>query len=402
MKRKPVLAVVAVFVIIAVLGLFSGCTKNGVKKVVVLGDSIAEAVIGPSPITERYNYGYYGLLDQVNPNLEVYNASVSGHESGHLLDILNQDLPSYTRDKKIYKNPNSRNIVNKIQEADIVHVSIFGNDLLGEYMNEILENFVNADYDGKFDGLTEEQKSEKLKDPDFLKGVSDRLHKIMYSGTTHDETGLWSGNVDENAKALVERLSQLKKKDAKVFVQKIYSPIHSKTNLVMKKVKDAVKEKKGLDFNTEEGRKYLNNITKQIIKVLFNPLEKYIEGKSDFSTIDPLPYYESYANGNDEKARELIFPDGIHPTNIGHALLFQLTQNEFHKKGIISDADFKKALKNYKNLRTQQYKRLFKSNKLSEDNKIYRKIKKAKTIEEVTQIYFDAIKGKTPNLVRNY
>ena len=135
---------------------------------------------------------------------------------------------------------------------------------------------------------------------------------------------------------------------------------------------------------------------------MFNPLEKYIEGKSDFSTIDPLPYYESYANGNDEKARELIFPDGIHPTNIGHALLFQLTQNEFHKKGIISDTDFKKALKNYKNLRTQQYKRLFKSNKLSEDNKIYRKIKKAKTIEEVTQIYFDAIKGKTPNLVRNY
>jgi len=402
MKRKPILAVVATFVIIAVLGLFSGCTKAGTKKVVILGDSIAEAVIGPSPITERYNYGYYGLLDQVNPKLEVYNGSVSGHESGHLLDILNSDLPSYTREGKVYKNPNSRNILNKVREADIIHVSIFGNDLLGEYMNEILENFVNADYDGKFSGLTEEQISEKLKDPNFVEEVSKRLHKIMYSGTTHDETGLWTGNVNTNAEALVKRLSELKKKNAKVFIQKIYSPIHSKTNLITKKVKDTVKEKKGLDFDTEEGRTYLNNITKQIIKVLFNPIEEQIKGKNDFSTIDPLPYFASYANGNDEKVRELIFPDGIHPTNIGHALLFQLTQNEFHKKGIISDVDSKKALKNYKSLRIQQHKRLFKSNKPSEDNKIYQKIKKAKTIEEVTQIYFDAIKGKTPKLVRNY
>lgn len=376
------------------VGLFSACNKTGKKKIVILGDSIAEAVIGPSPITERYNYGYYGLLEQCNKNFEVYNGSVSGHESGHLIDMLNGDLPSYTKGNEIFRVPNSRNLVDRVKNADILHISIFGNDLLGEYMNEILEDFIKADED-RFNSLTKINDNEEMSMK--LESISKRMDKIMYSSTNADDTSLWKGNVNQNAKELVEVIEKTKKKGAKVFFQKIYNPIVEGTNLVSKSVKETLKSRRNLEFETSEGRKYLKKLTTEMIRILFLPLEKEIKDKKDYYTIDPQEHFNNIAKDDESRLKDLIFPDYVHPSNEGHSHLFILTQEKFKKEGIISEKEYKYSLKKYKKLLVSQYQRLYKR-----DATVTKKIKKANSLIEASSIYYKAIKGKVPKLPRNF
>ena len=398
MKRKSILFSLSIVVLVLAIGLFSACTKSNKKNVLIMGDSIAESVIGPSPITERYNYGYYGLLDQCNSNFNVYNAAVSGHESGHLVDMLKGDLPSYTRNGNRYNVPNSRNIIERAKNADIMHVSIFGNDLLGEYMNGILKDFIEAEVLHKFElGKPITEKTDNASVSSKLEEISSRFNKIMYTSEDPKETSLWKGNVSKNAKELVELISKLKKKDSKVFFQKIYNPIVEGTNLVSKEVKQTLKDKKGLDFDSAEGRAYLKKLTAEMIRLLFLPLENEIKGKSDFNIIDPQEHFNNVANGDESKLKDLIFPDYVHPSNEGHSQLFILTQETFYKKGIITKKEFDASLSKYKKLLNSQYNRLFGRN-----SKLSKKISKAKTLSEASRIYFDAIKGKTPKLPRNF
>ena len=69
---KKVLSIFAVIALVAVFALsFVACDDKkdespAAKTIVFLGDSIAEALIGPSPVSERDNYGYYALVGRVN------------------------------------------------------------------------------------------------------------------------------------------------------------------------------------------------------------------------------------------------------------------------------------------------------------------------------------------------
>ena len=398
MKRKSILFSVSVLLIVLVMGVLSACTKSKNKNMLIMGDSIAESVIGPSPITERYNYGYYGLLDQCNSNINVYNAAVSGHESGHLVDLLNGNLPSYTRNGEIYKVPNSRNYIQRVKDADLMHVSIFGNDLLGPHMNEILKNFIEAESLGKFSlgqPITDKTDNESVSNK--LGEISAKYNQIMYTSENTEETSLWKGNVSKNAKELVEKLVELKKKNSKVIFQKIYNPIIEGTNLVSKEVKDTLKNKKNLDFDSKEGRAYLRQITAEMIRILFLPLENEIKGKNDFMTIDPQEHFNKLVGDDESRFKDLIFPDYVHPSNEGHSQLFVLTQETLRKEGIITEKEYKTSLKKYKKILTSQYARLF-----TRDTKVSKKINKATSLSEASRIYFAEIKGKVPKLPKNY
>lgn len=398
MKRKSILFSVSVLLIVLVMGVLSACTKSKNKNMLIMGDSIAESVIGPSPITERYNYGYYGLLDQCNSNINVYNAAVSGHESGHLVDLLNGNLPSYTRNGEIYKVPNSRNYIQRVKDADLMHVSIFGNDLLGPHMNEILKNFIEAEALGKIglgQAITDKTDNESVSNK--LAEISTKFNEIMYTSEDTEKTSLWKGNVSKNAKKLVEKLIELKKKNSKVIFQKIYNPIIEGTNLVSKEVKETLKSKKGLDFDTKEGRAYLRKITAEMIRILFLPLENEIKGKSDFMTIDPQEHFNKLVGDDESRFKDLIFPDYVHPSNEGHSQLFVLTQETLRKEGIITAKEYKASLKKYKKILTNQYARLY-----GRDTKISKKINKAASLSDASRIYFAEIKGKVPKLPKNY
>ena len=132
--KKRFLMITVVFVLVALLVFAVACNKKTEKvapdkTIVYLGDSIAEGLIGPSPLNERDNYAYYALLGRTN-NFRYFNHSVSGHKTsgdmlgndeGGLLGLLN----------RIKENGETATLMKThIQQADIIHVSIGGNNLL--------------------------------------------------------------------------------------------------------------------------------------------------------------------------------------------------------------------------------------------------------------------------------
>ena len=59
MNKKIVSAVLCLILVVGCLTAVAACDKDGKEKlsIVYLGDSIGEAVAGPSPLEERDNYG---------------------------------------------------------------------------------------------------------------------------------------------------------------------------------------------------------------------------------------------------------------------------------------------------------------------------------------------------------
>ena len=70
----------------------NGDASEGKLNIVFLGDSIAEALIGASPVSERDNYGYYALVGRTN-GYNYYNHSMSGHlTSGNMANKAGEGL----------------------------------------------------------------------------------------------------------------------------------------------------------------------------------------------------------------------------------------------------------------------------------------------------------------------
>ena len=51
------------------------------------GDSIAEGVLGASPVSERESNCYYSIVGRSN-GFRYYNRSVSGHKTGAMLEFI--------------------------------------------------------------------------------------------------------------------------------------------------------------------------------------------------------------------------------------------------------------------------------------------------------------------------
>ena len=73
MAKRISTVLVVTLLILACVCAFAACDKDKVPQghpttIVYIGDSIAEALIGPSPVSERDNYGYYALVGRANEN----------------------------------------------------------------------------------------------------------------------------------------------------------------------------------------------------------------------------------------------------------------------------------------------------------------------------------------------
>lgn len=121
----------------------NGDASEGKLNIVFLGDSIAEALIGASPVSERDNYGYYALVGRTN-GYNYYNHSMSGHlTSGNmankagegLLEVISRETEKATL------------IRTHIAEAGVIHISVLGNNILqyslGSLMLEMADRLAN-------------------------------------------------------------------------------------------------------------------------------------------------------------------------------------------------------------------------------------------------------------------
>ncbi len=330
--KKIIVLMLCIVALSSSIFLLASCNEKQLL-IVYLGDSIAEALAGPSPLSERERYGYYGMLG-IRNNYIYRNRAVSGSRTFDLLAYVKCE----DEDAKITQT--------LLKQADIIHISILGNDLLFADIGELLTTALENDFSG-----------------------IDALVAIA-------------------ANAVGETIATLRtyNPNATLIFQNVYNPIHPASMLLVDEIKDKMD---AAGIPVEEYREKGEIILSRLNNVLV-----------DYSTAHPGEIYIADAHKefnrifdqSSEKGIKLQCSDGVHPSSYGHAVLADLTQGILEELGLAKKSA---ALKNYKKLRLEQLERMYSSTTVNiKETKA--NIRKAKSCSEVTEAYFDATLGVVP------
>lgn len=345
MAKKIIVALLAVILVTCAFCSLVSCSASDEQlKIVYLGDSIAEAIIGPSPLSERDNYGYYAVNGKRNEYVYI-NRSVSGHRTSAMLELISRE------------DENAQMTKTHIQTADIIQVSILGNDLLQEDLTGLLIEFAKE--------INGEIAKEDTQREEIL-----RNSHVVFA-------------------AIIAKLKELNP-TATLIIQTVYNPVYVGTRMVGQRARDILPEYGYNDDPTGENsyRELGGKMLECLNEVVFEYHDKHPD---DFYIVDVAEAFQKIYSADPVRGAKLIFPDGVHPSNEGHAVIADASQRLLEKLGLANE---KKALKNYKDLRVEQLKRLFPT--VGKD--VRKAINNASSIEEVTEIYFKAIDGILPEL----
>ena len=348
MKRKVIAALLVIALLACCVAALAACNKNeGERKteIVYLGDSIAEDILGASPLGLRHEYAYANVIGRRN-DYTYYNHSVSGHLTKDLRAILENEDLDYDR---------ARGLLLHVSEADIIHISILGNDVLQDRM------------DGAFE--TEPVTMHNI----ILEAAEDEYTSIdrVLNGDTVG--GVTTAGSVENIKAIVDALRRLNP-DALIIFQSVYNPIMDvDTPLIKQGTRDAL-EAAGFEITLDS----LHRLGDLLIERLNSALAAVLamDGYADaFVIADGHAAFNAVYAADPSRAKDLIYPDGIHPSNEGHAVLADLTQGILEERGL---ADKDSALQAYKTMRKDLLTDYFAG-------------------AAVTEAFFDATRGVTPD-----
>ena len=342
MKKKIIASVLCVVLLACCAAALAACNNDGETaektEIVYLGDSIAEGILGASPLGLRHEYAYANVLGRRN-DFEYYNHSVSGHLTKDLLALLNNDL-GYD---------GARGLILHVQEADIIHVSILGNDLLQDMsMNDVV-----------------------LEAAQGLYTIIDGIAETAY----------------ENITGIVARIRELNP-DATLIFQNVYNPLSEKSTLVDAETRATLKEE--YDTYPEDFRQ----LGAGILDRLNGVLDRYLaEHPGAFIIADAQAEFDRIFAEDYERGKDLIYPDYIHPSNEGHAVLADLTQGILEEQGL---ANASAALAEYKTMRKNVLDNYFDGIAADIDG-VKAAIDAAADCSAVTEAFFDATRGLTPD-----
>lgn len=369
MKKKIIASVLCVVLLACCAAALAACNNDGETaektEIVYLGDSIAEGILGASPLGLRHEYAYANVLGRRN-DFEYYNHSVSGHLTKDLLALLNNDL-GYD---------GARGLILHVQEADIIHVSILGNDVLQDRKDGAFAN--------EEDNVTMHKIIMEAAENDYTS-----IDRVL-NGYTNGEGVTTAGSV-ENIKNIVDRLKELNP-DATIIFQAVYNPIMAvDTSLIKQETRDALAAA-GYDVTLD----WLHELGERLITRLNGALDTVLamEGYEDaFIVADAREAFNAIYDSDPERATDLIYPDGIHPSNEGHAVLADLTQGILEEQGL---ADASAALAEYKTMRKNVLDNYFDGIAADIDG-VKAAIDAAADCSAVTEAFFDATRGLTPD-----
>ena len=342
MKKKIIASVLCVVLLACCAAALAACNNDGETaektEIVYLGDSIAEGILGASPLGLRHEYAYANVLGRRN-DFEYYNHSVSGHLTKDLLALLNNDL-GYD---------GARGLILHVREADIIHVSILGNDLLQDMsMNDVV-----------------------LEAAQGLYTIIDGIAETAY----------------ENITGIVARIRELNP-DATLIFQNVYNPLSENSTLVDEETRATLKEE--YDTDPEDFRQ----LGAGILDRLNGVLDRYLaEHPGAFIIADAQAEFDRIFAEDYERGKDLIYPDYIHPSNEGHAVLADLTQGILEANGL---ADASAALAEYKTMRKNVLDNYFDGIAADIDG-VKAAIDAAADCSAVTEAFFDATRGLTPD-----
>ena len=341
MRRKFIAAVLVIAMLACCVAVLAACNDDkAVEKteIVYLGDSIAEGILGASPLGLRHEYAYANVLGRRN-DLTYYNHSVSGHLTKDLRAILENEDLDYDM---------ARGLLLHVSEADIIHVSILGNDLLQSMnMNAVVLEAAQDKYD-------------------IINGIA--------------------ATASENIAVIVDRLKELNP-DALIIFQNVYNPLSEKSTLVDGPTRATLSAK----YRIEEGD--LRELGSGILDRLNGVLDNYIKEHPDaFVIADARSEFDRIFEEDYERGKGLIYPDYIHPSNEGHAVLADLTQGILEERGLV---DGKKAIAEYKTMRKNVLTNYF-AESGADIAAATAAIDAAADCAAVTKAFFAATKGFTP------
>ncbi len=342
-------------------------------QIVYLGDSIAEGILGASPLPLRHEYAYGNVIGRRN-DYSYANHSVSGHLTKNMLELIS-NASGYD---------GARMLVSNIQTADIVHISIIGNDILQDREDVELEGNPYGDYVSMHQVVCDA----------MIRNNYEGLNLALYG--TADESG--TGGSYANLVKIVERLIELNP-DAVIIFQKVYNPIFSEDTPLVKPLTRAELEKAYVDITLDSLHALGDNLIGRMNAVLQKVIDKFNDAKTaadkwTLTSVDALAAFnEIYEADGAKRAWNLIYPDGIHPSNEGHAVLADLTQQKLEELGL---ANKDNALAAYKQMRIDFINNNF-AGKISNAEQVKANINAATSCADVTKIFFAATKGIIPD-----
>lgn len=331
MKKKAI-----IFLLIFILALpftLAGCGNKEKLKIVFLGDSIGEGIAGMRPVSERERDAYYGIIGARN-GYDFKNRAISGSRSGNLLSYI--------------KKPDDgvRMTQSLIRSADIIHVSILGNDLLLANLAMMISTIAVEDYS-------------------YIQDIADSAHN----------------NIAEIVTILKEYNPR-----AVLFMQPVYNPIFADSSLITLSQRAELAEH---NIYPSQYRQLLGVAVSMVNASMHAYLKEH---PGSYYILDAYAKFDEVFAEDEELGKHLIFVDAVHPSAEGHAVMADLMQDKLEELGL---ANVKFALANYKKMRIAQLDRLYRS---SFDIKpIKQQIRKASSCSEVTSIYFDAIRDEMPD-----
>ena len=414
MRNKILVTLVCLLLVVCLAVSLTSCNKKNqtdskITSIVFLGDSICEGVAGPSPLQERVNYSYYGILGQIN-GIEAHNRSVSGYLTKHLLDYISRDDPNY---EPYLPNQPEVNVETAsltqslIRTSDVIHISILGNDLLQfDFPIMILELAAKEKYNGSDDYKSDPAVVQIYQQPRFQNYVV-----IPPLEEEFDEPGPGYGlalynyaitNAQSNINKIVDKLKSLNPK-ATIIFQNVYNPIDEHAELVSQELKDYLHMLDEDKFTFEGDLKdasvaNLRRIAGDMIWGLDSTLDQ-AKNAGKITIADAFHTFDAIYEANHALGEELIHVDGVHPSDFGHAVLAEMNQELLVSMGKLS---MDNVVNNYKNIRIEQLERMYKDQTKETTtfplDAAKADINSKTNMHDVTLSYFSAIDGYTAKL----
>ena len=343
MKRTLPLTLILLSLILALTACLVACDTpekpEDQLKLVVLGDSIGEGLLGPSPLSERGNYSYCAFLGKAN-NFVFHNRAVSRHETGNMLDLITkEDTSAFT-----YKT--------HIKEADIIVVSILGND------------YIHTGLDSK------------------------ALEYAQYGTYTEADSVLVSSR--QNINQIVDTI-KADNPDVTLIFQTVYNPFHKNSEVISKEGQELAKQYLRERGESDDLYAVCETLLDRLNGVLFAYLEDH---PGAFHIADVNAEFERLYRADNSRLERLIYSDSIHPSTEGHGVIADVIQAKLVELGLVKDNA--KSLARAKKVRIDSLERLY-ANSGVNIKEAKEKINAASSFENLTKTFFDIVEGRTPS-----
>lgn len=295
------------------------------------GDSIAEAVLGASPIGERDGFGYYGLVGRI-ANFEFHNRSVSGH--------LTYQLDNYLRAPD--KGARMNNTL--LKTSDIIAISILGNDLLQNDLSQMVVDYSVGD-------TTNLDKNVAIAREDFYSAIN-----------------------------YVREVNP----DAKIMVQTLYNPMFVGSHILISSARDQLYAN---GLNDDEIRQIGGEMLDSLNSIVYDYAEDF---PGAITIVEVRKAFDAIYDADNHRGAELFYNDGVHPSNEGHAVIAGLYLEQLVKWGYLTEDQM---IKGYKDIRVDQLERLYTDAEGMANAK--KEVKKGSTFDEITNSFFRYAEDKT-------